>query len=135
MKPRLCVHLRNCGRSNSTLWLLLACVVLIGASGTILRAQAHPSSPSNNSAAFAGSREGTCQDGKPFVLLTLRPTTDDIEGTISLGNVNLGNSPENKGGTCTTTDPASPGHSMPIKHALVDGQKLTLEFLEACRSK
>jgi len=71
--------------------------------------------------------EGVCQDGKPLVLLMIGSISNEIEGTISLGNVNFGNSAGNRTGTCTATDPASRDHSMPIKNALVDGQKLTFE--------
>jgi hypothetical protein len=63
-----------------------------------------------------------CQDGKAFVSLTLRSTSNEIKGTLSLENVSLGNSAEIKSGTCTATDPASPDHSASIKDAVVVGQ-------------
>jgi hypothetical protein len=126
MKRYLSAHLRS-GGSTINLRPLLCCVVLLGISSPVLRPQSDASGHSNSRAAFAGMSEGVCQDGKPFVFLTLRSTSSEIEGTISLGDVNLGNSAGTKGGTCTATNPASRDHSMSIKNAAVDGQKLTFE--------
>lgn len=106
---------------------LLICVLLIAVLGPLLQAQTNASRPSNAGPAFAGMWRGVCQDGKAFVLLTLKSTSNEIEGTISLGNVSLGSSAENKSGTCTATDPASPDHSASIKDAVVVGQKLTFQ--------
>ena len=126
MKRYLSAHLRS-GGSTINLWPLLFCVVLLGISSPVLRPQNDASGSFNNRAAFAGMWKGECQDGKPFVFLTLRSTSSAIEGTISLGNVDLGNSTGNKGGSCTATTPASHDHSMSIKNVAVDGQKLTFE--------
>lgn len=71
--------------------------------------------------------KGVCQDKKPFVLLTLRSTSNKIVGSVSLGNVQLGNSGENKGGICTATDPANREHAIPIENATLDGRKLTFK--------
>jgi hypothetical protein len=49
-----------------------------------------------------------------------------MEGTISLGNVVFGH-PSGKSGNCTVTDPANQEHSMAIKNAAIEGQKLTFE--------
>ena len=126
MKRYFSAHLSNCD-STINLSPMLLCVLLIAGSGPLLRAQSDASCPSNGGAPFAGMWKGVCQDGKAFILLTLRSTSNEIEGTISLGNVSLGDSPGNKGGTCTVTDPASRDHSTSIKDAVVDGQKLTFE--------
>jgi hypothetical protein len=104
---------------------MLLCVLLFAISGPLLRAQSDASGPSNAGAAFTGMWKGVCQDGKAFILLTLRSTSNEIEGTISLGNVSFAEPAGNKGGSCTATDPASRDHSMSIKDAVVDGQKLT----------
>jgi hypothetical protein len=103
------------------------CVLLIAISAPLLRAQSDASRSSDTRAAFSGRWKGVCQDGKAFILLTLRSTSNEIEGTLSLGNVTLGDSAGNNGGTCTATDPASRNHSTSIKDAAVDGQKLTFE--------
>jgi hypothetical protein len=126
MKRRLSAQVSNCD-STIDLSPILLCVLLIAISAPLLRAQSFPSGPSNAGAAFAGMWKGVCQDGKAFILLTLRSTSNEIEGTISLGNVSLGASAGNKGGTCTATDPASRDHSTSIKDVIVDGQKLTFE--------
>lgn len=110
---------------GSTLYLrsILGCVLLIGLFVPILRAQ---SEASNSGATFAGTWKGVCQDGKPFALLTLRSVAKGMEGTISLGNTVFGH-PSGKNGTCTVTDPANQEHSMAIKKAVIEGQKLTFE--------
>jgi hypothetical protein len=126
MKRFLSAQLRSGGSTINRRPLFL-CVVLLGISSPVLLPQSDASGSVNNRAAFAGTWKGVCQDGKPFVFLTLRSTSSEIEGTISLGDVNLGNSAADKGGTCTATNPASRDHSMSIKNAAVDGQKLTFE--------
>jgi hypothetical protein len=126
MKRYLNAHLSNRDSAIDPLPLLI-CVLLIAVLGPLLQAQTDASGLSNAGAPFAGRWKGVCQDGKAFVLLTLRATSNQIEGTISLGNVNLGNSAGNKSGTCTATDPASRDHSTSIKDAVVDGQKLTFQ--------
>jgi hypothetical protein len=126
MKRCLSAHLSNCD-STIDLTPMLLCVLLIAISAPLLRAQSDVSGPPNAGAAFAGMWKGVCQDGKAFILLTLRSTSNQIEGTISLGNVSLDDSAGNKGGTCTATDPASRDHSTSIKDVVVDGQKLTFE--------
>jgi hypothetical protein len=47
-----------------------------------------------------------------------------MEGTISLGDVTFGH-PAGKSGTCTVTNPANREHSMAIKNAVIENQKLT----------
>jgi hypothetical protein len=120
MKRCLNSQLRNC-ISTVHLSPTLLCVLLIAISAPVLRAQ------SDAGGAFAGRWKGVCQDGKAFILLTLRSTSNEIEGTVSLGNVSLENSAGNEGGTCTATDPASRDHATSIKDAVIDGQKLTFE--------
>jgi len=96
VKRCLSAHLSNC---NSTIdpSPMLLCVLLIAISAPLLRAQSDASGPPNAGAAFAGMWKGVCQDGKAFILLTLRSTSNQIEGTISLGNVSLDDSAGNKG--------------------------------------
>ena len=126
MKRCLSAHLSSCDFTIDLSPILL-CVLLIAISAPLLWAQSDASGPSNAGAAFAGMWKGVCQDGKPFILLTLRSTSNEIEGTMSLGNVSLGDSAGNKVGSCTATDPASRDHSTSIKDVVVDGQKLTFE--------
>ena len=126
MKRWLNSRLRICA---STLGLspMLLCVLFVAISAPLLQAQSDASGTSGARAAFSGMWKGVCQDGKTFILLTLRSTSNEIDGTVSLGNVALGDSAGSKGGTCTSTDPASRDHSMSIKDAVVHGQKLTFE--------
>lgn len=126
MKRPLSSRLSMCA-SSVDLAPMLLCVLLVAISSPLLQAQSDALSPTDARAAFSGMWKRVCQDGKAFILLTLRPTSNEIDGTISLGNVDLGNSAGNKGGTCTATDPASRDHSMSIKDTVVDGQKLTFD--------
>lgn len=125
MKQHLSAHLRSFGLVNR--WPVISCVVWIALLGSILLAQSDASGSSNSGAAFAGMWKGVCQDGKPFILLTLRSASNEIVGTVSLGNVKLGNSAGDKGGACTVADPADREHSMAVTNAAVNGQKLTFE--------
>src|ERR1700677_3897422 len=106
MKRYLGAYLSNRGSTMDLLPSLIF-VLLIAVLSHPLQAQSDAPGPSNAGAAFAGMWKGVCQDGRAFVLLTLRSTSNQIEGTISLGNVSLGDSAGKKSGTCTATDPAS----------------------------
>jgi hypothetical protein len=126
MQRCLSSQLRRCA-STVHLSPMLLCVLLITTSAPLLRAQSDASHTSDTRAEFSGMWRGVCQDGKAFILLTLRSASNQIDGTVSLGNVTLGQSAGNNGGTCTATDPASRDHSTSIKNAVVDGQKLSFE--------
>jgi len=76
---------------------------------------------------MAGRWVGSCEDGKPFVLLDLRPAVGGYGGTISLGNVKVTSSPAAATGNCLVKDPASPEHAMKITKASVAGDLLTLD--------
>jgi hypothetical protein len=106
---------------------VLACVLLLSPIHPTLAAQTNTQA-SVNPPSFAGTWKGLCNDGKPFVLLTLSPSSNQIEGTISLGNVKFGSSTVSHTNSCTVADPADPGHSMPIRNAALDGSKLTFDY-------
>ena len=78
-------------------------------------------------ASFAGTWKGVCKDGKTFVLITLRFDGDKVEGTLSLGSINLGNPGANGAGTCTVTEPAVAEHSVPILRTMVAGNRMILD--------
>ena len=65
---------------------------------------------------FAGTWRGTCQDGNPFVILTIEVSGGALAGDISIANMQGGN------GQCATViDPPSPEHAMKIDSAKVRG--------------
>ena len=76
---------------------------------------------------MAGDWVGRCQDGRPFVRLTLRPAVGGYGGTISLGNVKITSQPGAAEGSCVVNDEPSPEHAMKIAKAAVAGEVLTLD--------
>jgi hypothetical protein len=65
---------------------------------------------------FAGTWRGICQDGNPFVILSIKVSGGTLAGDISIANMQGGN------GQCATViDPPSPEHSMKIDSARVQG--------------
>jgi len=63
---------------------------------------------------FAGTWRGICQDGHPFVILTLKVNGKDLVGDISIANMTGDN------GQCVAvTDLPSPEHAMKISGAKV----------------
>jgi hypothetical protein len=69
---------------------------------------------------FAGNWRGICQDGKPFVVLTLKVDGNDLVGDISIANMSGDN------GQCVAvTDPPSPEHAMKISGATLAGPILS----------
>lgn len=43
--------------------------------------------PDDSRSKFAGTWKGTCQDGRTFVVLTLQVNQDQLDGTVSIGNM------------------------------------------------
>jgi hypothetical protein len=115
--------------SATNLFPLLPGVLSLVASGALLCAQIKATSASSSGAPFAGIWKGVCQEGKAFILLDLKFVSNKIEGSVSLGNVSLGDPGSVKSGTCTVTDAATRDHSTSIKDAVVDGPKLTFDSL------
>jgi hypothetical protein len=103
---------------------LILSAVLAGLLAVPLSAQTDAAAVSIES--FAGTWTGLCQDGKPFVILSLHVVSNKIEGTVSIANANYGGSSSN-GASCTVQDPASPDHAMPILRTVVEGKKLTMD--------
>ena len=79
------------------------------------------------SSPMAGSWGGTCQDGRPFVMVSLRPAVGGYGGTISLGNVKVTSQPAAATGSCLVKDAASAEHAMKITKAAVTGKVLTFD--------
>jgi hypothetical protein len=76
---------------------------------------------------MAGDWVGMCQDGRPFVMLALRPAVGGYDGLISLGNVKITSEAGDAHGSCTVNDAASSEHSMKIVKASVAGGILTFD--------
>ena len=71
---------------------------------------------------FAGTWEGTCQDGATFVVIILHVNGDQLEGAVSIGNM----SGDRKGACVSVSDPPVPEHAQKITGA--SAQQNTLSF-------
>jgi len=71
--------------------------------------------PDNSLSKFAGTWKGTCQDGRTFVVLTLQLKQDQLDGTVSIGNVHG----DDQGACMLVTAPPAPEHAQTISHAAV----------------
>lgn len=43
--------------------------------------------PDDSLSKFVGTWKGTCQDGRMFIVLTLQLKQDQLDGTVSIGNM------------------------------------------------
>lgn len=81
-----------------------------------------------SSASFAGTWKGICQDGNPFVILSITVSGKDLVGDISIANMHGEN------GQCeTVTDAPSPQHAMKISSAKVEGSIFRFQGSEKAR--
>ncbi len=71
--------------------------------------------PDDSFAKFAGTWKGTCQDGRTFVVLTLQVNQNQLDGTVSIGNMHG----DDEGACMLVTAPPVPEHAQKISHAAV----------------
>lgn len=71
---------------------------------------------------FAGTWRGICQDGNPFVILSIKVSGGTLAGDISIANMQGGN-----GQCATVNDPPSPEHAMKIDGAKVQGNVFSFQ--------
>ena len=77
---------------------------------------------------FAGTWRGICQDGNPFVILSIKVSGGALAGDISIANMQGGN------GQCAkVTDPPSPEHAMKIDGAKVQGNIFSFQGSQKAR--
>lgn len=81
----------------------------------------------NSLGRFAGTWEGKCQDGRTFVLLTLKQDSNRLNGTVSIGNMHG----DNQGGCMMVLAPPAPEHAQTIIGA--EAKQNTLSFNGAKR--
>ena len=82
----------------------------------------------DSSASFAGTWKGICQDGTPFVILSITVSGKDLVGDISIANMHGEN------GQCeTVTDAPSPQHAMKISGAKLEGSIFRFQGSEKAR--
>ena len=105
----------------SALTAVTVVAVIAAAGGWFMTAVRAGGSP------MAGEWVGLCQDGRPFVLLNLKPAVGGYGGTISLGNVKVTSQPAAANGSCVVRDPATPEHAMKITKAAVARDLLTFD--------
>lgn len=78
--------------------------------------------PGDSLSKFAGTWKGICQDGRTFVVLTLKVNQDQLDGTVSIGNMHG----DDEGACMLVTAPPVAEHAQKISHtAIADG---TLSF-------
>jgi hypothetical protein len=85
---------------------------------------AQNSGPGASPSSFAGTWTGICQDGQPFVVLTLKVSGQDLAGEIRMANMSGDN-----GQCAAVVDPPSPEHAIKISGAKPEGK--TLRFVGA----
>jgi hypothetical protein len=77
---------------------------------------------------FAGTWRGICQDGNPFVILSIKVSGGALAGDITIANMQGGN------GQCATViDPPSPDHAMKIDGARVRGNVFSFQGSQKAR--
>ena len=76
----------------------------------------------NFSDKFVGTWEGKCQDGRTFVLLTLKQDANSLNGTVSIGNMHG----DDEGACMLVLAPPVPEHAQSIINA--KAKQNTLSF-------
>jgi hypothetical protein len=72
---------------------------------------------------FADTWEGKCQDGATFVVVVLQVNGTQLEGTISIGNMNG----DHKGACVSVSEPPVPEHAQKISEALAQQNVLSFK--------
>lgn len=80
-----------------------------------------PKSDQDSLAKFAGTWEGKCQDGRTFVVLTLRVIEQQAGGTVSIGNMHG----DDEGACMSVTAPPLPEHAQQISDAVAHQNTLS----------
>ena len=105
--------------------LFVALVLLAALSWTI---QAQKTGADVSLASFAGTWKGICQDGNPFVILSITVSGRDLMGDISIANMH------GEDGQCEAIiDAPSPQHALKISGARVEGGILSFQGSEKAR--
>ena len=77
---------------------------------------------------FAGTWRGICQDGNPFVILSIKVSGGALAGDISIANMQGGN------GQCAKViDPPTAEHAMKIDGAKVQGNVFSFQGSQKAR--
>lgn len=71
-------------------------------------------------ARFVGTWEGKCQDRRTFVVVSLRPNGNQLDGTVSIGNMHG----DDEGACMSVTAPPVPEHAQKIADATVKNNVL-----------
>ena len=77
--------------------------------------------PDDFLAKFAGTWKGTCQDGRTFVVLTLQVNQDQLDGTVSIGNMHG----SDEGACMLVTAPPVPEHAQKISRTAIANRILS----------
>jgi hypothetical protein len=72
---------------------------------------------------FIGTWQGKCQDGKTFVLLDIRQSRDQVDGTVSIGNMHG----DHEGACMIVLAPPVPEHAQTISNAVAKQNTLTFD--------
>jgi hypothetical protein len=82
--------------------------------------------PQDSLARFAGTWEGTCQDGRTFVVLTLQVNQNQLDGTVSIANMHG----DDQGACMLVSAPPVPEHAQKISHAAIANSVLSFNGLQ-----
>jgi hypothetical protein len=77
--------------------------------------------PDDSLSKFAGTWKGTCQDGRTFVVLTLQVKQDQLDGTVSIGNMHG----DDEGACMLVSAPPVADHAQTINHASIANNVLS----------
>jgi len=80
---------------------------------------------------YAGTWEGKCQDGRTFVVLTLRAEGDQLAGTVSIGNMHG----DDEGACMLVTAPPAPEHALKIGETVAHNDVLSFAGSQSSDSK
>lgn len=80
---------------------------------------------------YAGTWEGKCQDGRTFVVLSLRVEGEQIAGTVSIGNMHG----DDEGACMLVTAPPAPEHALKIGDMVAHNDVLSFSGSQPSDSK
>jgi hypothetical protein len=89
---------------------------------TVLFHSAAAQQPNKDALAqFAGTWQAQCQDGRTFIVLALQPQRDQLDGTVSIGNMHG----DDEGACMLVTAPPTPEHAQKITNAVANRNMLS----------
>jgi len=108
---------------KTVLVLAMVGVHSLSAQPTTQQTTNSPAAATNPFDSFVGTWEGKCQDDRTFVVLDLKASGNQLEGTVSIGNMHG----DDQGACRLVLNPPVPEHAQKIEDAVANNKILSFK--------